>query len=66
MISKNITCFRAQRLIWGYILEKLQKRYMAYYLNEIHILIGGNIHENFKNLVTFFVIFTVFRSFAWK
>ena len=49
-----------------YILEKLQKRYMAYYLNEIHILIRGNIHENFKNLVTFFVIFTVFRSFAWK
>ena len=33
--------------------DKWQKRYMAYYLNEMPISVSGNIHEKFKILVTF-------------
>ena len=36
------------------------------WLISIHISIRDNIHVKFKNLGSFFVIFTVFQSFAWK
>ena len=51
-LKNYVNCFRA--------VVSDKKHYMAYYLNEIHISIRDNIHENFKNLVTFFAIFLVF------
>ena len=47
-------------------MEILQKCYMAYYLNETHILIRGNIHENFKTFSELFCNFYSFLKFYLK